>query len=361
MHATLIFVTFITSAFSQEYFARGEIEVIIKSEAIDVGERESLRFYVEVLNEDYKIRIEEIKLSGSYYEYAHENGLMHILHHDTSSNIKRVANRSGNTNIVTNLFPARIELRDIPPNDGTYAQYIWFALASHPFFLKLTNSIMLPIWSPEDPVLRKQPFEMLFFPEMMKESPKLPQKIAFYNEGYYRSYNPATKTLDVIKLRSPYDKGFTNATYQALALTNVGKITVPQKFIFKVYSTPLNRGQIPFERVLVSGVTKEVGMKAAERVKLASFDGVASVADYRLGGATTSTQGKSANNYIPYQVTNGAWLDLNQLAQVKARNDQVLLVNKMSDRTQKSIRGVFAITALAFVLLVIRAMRKPQK
>jgi len=310
---------FCLHGFGQEYFARGEIQTVLKNGPTDTGKREVLGFYVEVVVGNYKIRMDELRMAGAYYEYAYENQVMHIIHHTTtSSNLG--STRAAKT---TNLFPARVEMREIPPNDGTFAQYVWLALASSHYFTGQTNVMMPPIWHPEDPATRKQPFDMLFQHEKMTLSPGLPKQIMYFNDGYYRAYNPASKASDVIKLPSPYDKGYTNAVYQTLSFTNLGEITLPEVFVFCAYSTPLNQGQVPFERLLVKGVVKEVGVRILERAKLGKFEGVASVADYRLVMSGEPKKEIDGQKYVPYQITNGMWPDASQLAKIKAQGEQI--------------------------------------
>ncbi len=357
----LLFIGFVAvfvanSLFGQEYFAKGQIEVVTKLAANSAGEQETLRFYVEVIGNNFKIRIEETKKNDWYYEYAYENGLMQILHHIVRSNegSRQIAGVSQTSNSL--MFPARIEAREIPPNDGTRAQFVWFALASQGYFAKQTNEFILPIWSPEDPLTHRQPFQMLSFREMLPEFPHLPAKVDFVNDGFYRSYNPVTKALDTWELAAPYDAGYTNAIYQVLALTNTIRNSLPEEFVFAVYSSPVSLGDVPFERVVVRGTLQQVGDSAPEGAKLAKFTGVASVVDYRVGGEVRRNGSIAKYKYSAYSVTNAAWLNSNQLAQVKARTERTLLASKPSRNFRGIIWAVFGFTAISFGWLVLRSV-----
>ena len=131
----------------QEYYARGQIDVVTKSQPGDGGNSNSFGFYVESMGNAYKVRIEEMEAKDRYYEYAYRDGIMKWVHH-VRANIDAGQN-------VPPVFPVRIEARRIPPNDGTRAQFVWFALVSHRYFAGLTNVYLPPIWSPEDPKIRR--------------------------------------------------------------------------------------------------------------------------------------------------------------------------------------------------------------
>ena len=200
-------------------------------------------------------------------------------------------------------YPSTIEQREVPPNDGSRAQFVWFALASASFFSHFTNSAMVPIWSPEDPATRRQPFEMLTFVDGLSGSPGLPGFASFVNDGFYRSYNPATRSVDVIALKPPYDRGYTNAFYRATDVNNSAGLALPARFIFMVYSTPLGVGEVPFERSVAEGVVHHAEPAPEEAAGPPAFQGVASVADYRI---STSD---SRYPYAAYSITNGQWLN----------------------------------------------------
>jgi len=306
-----------SSAYGQVYSARGRIQVTTKLAANDAGKKETLGFYVEVVGQKYKIRMEESNRPDWYYEYAFDKHEMRTLHH-----VKRTP-RDSSTN-ASPVFPARIEEREIPANDGTRAQFIWLAMASSRFFAGRTNEQMLPIWSPEDPQIRRQPFSMLTFVETIRESPALPAKVSFINDGFYRSYNPVKKALDVEPLSPPYDKGYTNAIYQVLAVTNTSTQTLPAHFVFAVYSSPIGAGEVPFERVLIRGVTSQVSDAAPEKAEIAGFDGLASVADYRIHGAVRRSGRVSEYKYAAYPVTNANWLNSTQLQATRSRVERRL-------------------------------------
>lgn len=341
-----------------EYSAKGRIQVETRLATTDPAKTNYWDFYVEVIGDNYKVRIEDVKSRDRYYEYAFENDVMHILHHV-------VPERSPNTAAdVQLMFPARIEEREIPPNDGTRAQFVWFALAAHGYLRNLTEDVMLPIWSPEDPKTRRQPFPIAVFPELLPEPPQLPARVSFVNDGFYRSYNPVTKELDVRKLAAPYDSGYTNAIYQVLSLTNTAKHTLPARFVFAVYSSPIRPGDVPFERVMVRGSVDEVTDDAPEKAQIARFDGQASVVDYRVRGSFQSVGQTSEYKFGAYPVTNAAWLNSNQLARVRSRIEKGIdLKHKNNQHANRRflIIGLLGSLSIPMVWVFWRGLRQRSK
>jgi prepilin-type N-terminal cleavage/methylation domain-containing protein len=337
------------NAIGEEYSAKGWLIAVTKTGPDQLEKTNTLGFYVEVINSHYKIRMTDPSNENDYYEYAFADGTMHILHH-----IQRVPKALGSAPAPKDLqamYPARVEFRDIPPNDGTRAQFVWLAFASHAFFAALTNGFMAPIWSPEDPALRKQPFSMAMFSERFPSSPHLPTAVHFINDGTYRSYNPVTKTLDVVPLTSPFNRGYTNAVYQVLSATNAGGSVLPERFIFAVYSSPITPGTTPFERVMIYGHTTHASTLAPEQARMGDFRGIASVTDYRLKGVVRAAGQQAEYKYAAYPITNANWLTPDQLASVN-RQAQMRMSQKLSI-TKRGNRRLLIIGSLALLLIPV--------
>jgi len=338
-----------SSLFGQEYFAQGQIEIVTKVLPAGGGKSNSFGFYVESLGNAYKVRIEEMEAKGRYHEYAYRDGVMKWVHH-VRVNLDAGARAAP-------VFPTRIDAREIPPDDGYRAQFVWFALASHRYFAGLTNEYMPPIWSPEDPKTRRQPFSMFIVPDLSDKPPRLPVRVDFINDGFYRTYNPVTKVNEVMPLAAPYNTGYTNATYEVFAWTNTPRNTLPQQFTFTVYSSPLSPGKVPFERVRIRGRLAEAGDNAPEKAGINPFAGEANVVDYRVGSETN----RLGQNYLAYSVTNGAWLDSNQLASVrtKVERSRQFATKERSHRSKRwLVVGVMGLITLPIILAFWRELRR---
>lgn len=304
-----------------QYSASGRIEVVTRTTPLDQALTNRTDFYVEVSEGRYKVRITPLGTTNQYYEYAFDNGAMTVLHH-VSPAAGHIAATPGSN--VPAMFPARIELRESPPNDGTRAQFVWLALASQNYFAT-ARSHLLPIWFPEDPKTRRQPFEMQIYYDVLDRAPHLLSRLVFLSDGFYRSYNPARRSVDVLQLVPPFDRGFTNAVYQVLALTNNSGHVLPKEFLFVAYSSPVGLGEIPFERLMVHGTVDETSDLVRDSAQIAGFAGTASVVDFRISGTLKRAGEISQYHYAAYPVTNAQWLASNQLPEIRHRVENNIL------------------------------------
>jgi hypothetical protein len=304
---------------AQDYSVEGRLEITARTFESDSGETSTFEFKADVSSNGYNIRVWREGDNSNYHEYAYADGTMHILHH-----LSRVVDSSGAVRVVSSRdltpYVGSSETRDIPPTDGSRAQFIWFAYASSQYLSSLPTNSMPPIWSPEDPTIRKQPFEIPVFWERSPRPPHLPWSAQFVSDGYYRSYNPSTKKLDVIPLASPYDRGFTNALYRVLETTNLNSIVLPTRFVFEIYSSPIFKTAVPFNRLVVKGNTTRVLMSGNSKTAPPQFKGVAQVTDYRQPRAESQNVRMDRSPYITYSITNGTWLDVEGMTKARVRS-----------------------------------------
>lgn len=333
-----------------QYSAKGRLEAITRSTPLDQPHTNYSGFFVEVTHGRYKIRITLSGSTNQYYEYAFDNGTMTLLHHVGPATRQTAASGAS----PPAMFPARIETRESPPNDGSRAQFVWLALASQNVFAE-AKSHMFPIWFPEDPTTRRQPVELRIYYDLLEGSAGLPSRLIFLNEGSYCAYNPARRTVDVLPLVPPYDRGFTNAVYQVLALTNTPRWSLPREFVFVAYSSPVGAGEVPFERIMLHGFVDEAGEMTNDYAKIAKFTGTASVVDFRMSGAVHKSGRTGEYQYAAYPVTNAQWLASNQLSAVRHRieknifREQAAAINSPS----RIVLLKVIIVLIAFVALPI--------
>ncbi len=320
----------------QEYSVHGRLEVLVKSGAKDPGETNLFGFYVEVLGVRYKIRIWPSAEEAAYHEYSFIDGTMFTLHHLQRSQSLNSNGSIEKTSRNSSLYPAIVEYRELPPNDGSRAQFVWFAYASGRFFQNVSNSLMLPIWEPEDPTIRRQPFEIQTFCELSPLSPRLPSVVTFRNDGFYKSYNPVTKSLDVIPLAPPFDAGFTKALYRVTAFTNTPRNEIPVSFVFTVYATPIGPGQQLFERIVVYGLVTAASDGAPERASTPGFDGAASVGDFRVHGSVRAYGTDIVYQLGRYSITNGRWMGTDQVDRLR-RDAESKLTMQLSMKSSSRI------------------------
>lgn len=265
------------------YAVTGRLDVKIKRMTSDPGKDTSFQFTAEVQRPSYKIRAWTAGQDKVYWEYYFDGQKLHSLYHVTNSTSSD-SSPGGSFAAQRTLYPLIIDEREIPPDDGTRAQFIWFALASGRYFEAMTNSFMPPIWNVEDPSIRRQPFDMRVSVERSDEKPRLPSFVAFINDGFYREFNLGAGKTKVIALQPPFDKGYTNAFYQTLEYTNIRPFVVPKKFIFVAYSQPLGTGVRPFDRWTINGIVETASSTTNHQLSLSALDGATSETDYTIKG-----------------------------------------------------------------------------
>ena len=247
---------------------------------------------------------------------------------------------------------ATIESRTVPGNTGSYSQYIWLAYASGRYFQALTNNLLPPIWTMEDPRTRAHPFMVRAQFITNGAPPGLPSYIEYVTDGIHREYHPGKQSLIELPLPPPFDGGFTNAVYEVRSWTNVGGMTLPTWFTFTVFSSPL--AGPPIRRLIVQGSPSAIRTALPNSDLLPRAPGVVSVADHRFHG---SVPGASASNiaypFIRYRVTNGMWLGRAELISARSRHEKRLLRIEEAETGQTRMRVAPVLTVMALVLLTL--------
>jgi hypothetical protein len=360
------------AARAQEYSLEGNLDIWVSAGSpAEQPQTGTYDFYVQTRGERYKIRMKEPGGSTNYYEYTLSDAGMYVLHHK-----RPTETFVGDTVTVRKVTPgdfapyyASISTREIPPPEAWRPQFVWFAYLSARYFQNLSNSLALPIWSPEDPEMKRQPFEMFVYYRVSEAAPHLPTWVDFINDGFYRSYNSRLKMLDVIRLSPPYDRGFTNAFYRVLETTNCGHLVLPASFVFQVYSSPINIGSTPAPRLVVRGKTFRVSDSAPEEPDMLQFAGVASVADWRQHRSAIQDGTKVELPYVAYPVTNSRWLDATQLATLRARIESKVQTRLVMQRAMVAvpwwkitlIRCLLALSVVPLLYFAWRTIKQTTK
>jgi hypothetical protein len=124
----------------------------------------------------------------------------------------------------------------VPTDSGNACiGHLWFMLASHGYFETLKTHGSLP--PTYDPVCSVQLDKGLVLPCSWNRTtalPMLPSSIVFYNDGFWHVMD-TNNVPKAIKVRPPYEQGFTNAIYSVKGYTNVAGLLLPKSFIFEEY------------------------------------------------------------------------------------------------------------------------------
>lgn len=277
---------------AQSYIVKGHLTCMSKLSAGDTGRLSAKDFTVDVSGGRYRIRSWKPGETLEYTEYVCIDGIMYTLYHLRPKAVFDGKVSRPPTDKDPVRYPAAVAERAIPQNDGSQGPIIWLGYASGAYFSALTNNMMPPVWGVEDPTMQRQPFDMAISFKTLSGAPHLPKAIAFLNDGFYRSYNPVGKSLDVVRLAAPYDNGFTNAIFQTNDPTNRGGMEIPTGFVFVQYTDPISPGRKPFERVRIQVVADQIS-DLSSAIEAPNFQGIADVADYRTHSVGLS-KGKSS-------------------------------------------------------------------
>ena len=139
--------------------------------------------------------------------------------------------------------------------------------------------------------------------ELQAESPSLPARVIYLNDGIRHIISPARVRLTV-PYPPPFNSGFTNAEYRVHATTNVDSFRIPAQFVFTRYYAQGNR---LFVRTLTQAKVDRAQVGADPFESRPVFTGKAITVDKRFRTADEPVPA------VPYWVTNGAWPDPNTL------------------------------------------------
>jgi hypothetical protein len=354
-----------------DYSVEGKLDVWVSGGSpAEKPQTGTFDFCAEVRGDSYRIRMTEPENPTNYFEYTFTEGSMYIFHHKLPTEVfDGTSSRKARPGDGAPFYGA-VREGAIPPAEPCRPQFVWFAFISGPYFERMSNNLALPIWSPEDPSLHRQPFEMLAQYRLFDEPPRLPAAVDFINDGFYRSYSMREKALQVVRLSQPYDRGYTNAVYRVLQTTNCGSLVLPAEFLFQVYSSPISPGSKPFERLIVRGSALRVSKAALGRLAPPEFTGVASVVDWRQHGLEIEHGTRKEIPYMAYPVTNASWLGPTQLALLRARIESRVEKRLAVQRAEASappgrlavlrfVLGLFA--AVPVTYLIGRAIRRSHR
>jgi hypothetical protein len=203
--------------------------------------------------------------------------------------------------VTTNRVSVLIEKRTLPRDDSSNINYLWLAYGSGCYFDAATNDMVDPLWMLDNPKREGLDSKVRAIWER-KQSERVPTHVAYLGDGYWHTLTMKGEPLDAA-MPSPYDKGFTNATYSVLKFTNFYNAFVPTEFTFTRFGVrPTDKNKAVIEKItethaLVSSITS----LSQSTTLLPKFDGIVSVVDTRLKNSWR------LDADLTYMVTNGNW------------------------------------------------------
>ena len=249
---------------------------------------------------------------------------------------------------VNDSYTCLIDTNSIPPDDGRTLNYLWLAYASSCYFSVVKTNRLTPIWMLDDPNLLDQDFNVKAFWQTQTGLPHVPVAVFYLSDGIVRALSSDKRHIE-FRYPPPFDQGFTNAVYTALATEAVGNLVLPARFVFTRYYV-----QDP-QHVSVLNVTEGEALSLREGTVKPPFrptcTGQAFVIDKRFRGLDKLVPA------ITYHVTNGNWPTTEELRPLhtKKLSRELLVRNRLAslhhaDPPVRFWRGVMLAASLAPLL-----------
>jgi hypothetical protein len=251
-------------------------------------------FIVSVRDAEWGIRIGDASSSNRLECYKDSNFLRTV--QSTYMGGTNSSKRWAGTAFVENLVR--------PSKEDQLLQTLWLTYCSSAYLQSITNGRIEPIWMLDNPLLHKQHFTLPGKWTVNELPPHLPSKLFYISDGFYHGYNSDTKQPKDIKLRVPYDTGYTCAVFRASSMTNLNGMGIPLAFYFERSQTPLGN-RTPLPRSEMFGEVESVKAHADVDKFLPPYQGEIWIHD---STELDKLPPNSINsNYMIYPARNGDW------------------------------------------------------
>lgn len=213
----IVISTMAFGAVAYEYEATGTFEGSRPLADGKIAKQQKQWFHICVRGCQWQVRVvpEDAGPGFEFLDYL-ESGFDG---HDLRTLVSLKANAPGKDRWGGNVTHEPVPLLAIEP----HVPVIWLALASTCYLDRAGTSSLVAVYSAS---VARAPVAV----KVMRkdEPPRLPEKIFFLSDGYDRRVGQPRKWPP------PYDKGFTNAIYEATAFTNIAGLNLPLHFTVRV-------------------------------------------------------------------------------------------------------------------------------
>jgi hypothetical protein len=284
------------------------------------GESWTNYFKVIVRDGEWRIVTQRPNQKSDFTEAGYDGSeLVRITHFENFQNdYLRQSGVAGRTGFGYSTV-ADVQFSPIPylmVNDGMLP--VWFAYASQPYLDTARPGWLSPIVEPgdsgaPDEALVRMGYEQKAQLTRRAAPPGVPERAVFFNDGSVRNMR------GLAARRAPFNQGFTNAIFQALAFTNLAGMEIPthftvSNFLPKADGTNANDVLCIYEWDV--HLTNLLSTISVTRFKPESPKGVDFIQDYRFS---------AGNLYIPmvrYYLTNSDWPATRQVKLLPAYQEE---------------------------------------
>ena len=202
---------------------------------------------------------------------------------------------------------ATIREREVPIFDSPFLGALWLAYCSPPYLMASTNGMIETIWTQDNPNLRQQGFRQAAKWVLNEAPPYLPVELFYLSDGTYHGYDRLAKKPTELKVRPPYDSGYTNATYFAHSFTNLSDdCVIPMEIYFRTSRTPLGSRTTPdLPRDTLIGNVRSVSSRSSMKTFVPKYEGEVSIFDFTT--VAELPKGTLPDGNVRYKQKNGAW------------------------------------------------------
>ena len=243
----------------------------------------------------------------------------------------------GEGTVVSNAVPASCDESDL------FTSHLWLMCASSCFFRAQTNREIPPLYDINACVLHDNNLTMEAQWDLSKHSPALPAFVAYMNTRGYPTFDKAGQRT-YIPLPPPYNRGFTNAVYAIVGVTNLNGLALPTGFTFQRFE-PANAGRRKEDlRVVVRGfaVITNVSPECSRKEFLPSANGNL-IIDRRLMNAQPPIAA------IRYLARKDRWLTLEEVTAIRKTKLRRTGQERLPFAVYVVLGTLFAIPALFYI------------
>jgi hypothetical protein len=219
------------------FLAEGVYSTVLYGTTGDVQKSISGSFLVRVEGTKWKIRTTRSDEILDYFEAGSDDmQQIYLLGSHTNCTALAVAERKDSQGVreLEKAF-GRVQLGSVPHfNDAEAICILWLAYASSSYFSSRTNNHIEPVYWFGGQSFFDQKITLPGEWVLEKDSPYLPIRVVYFNDGFTRGLN-GSGAPQVVPNQAPWQNGYTNAVYYVERSSEVGQRRIPSSFTLDIF------------------------------------------------------------------------------------------------------------------------------